>query len=50
MTDRKGFIFDPALCVACRSCSAACMLANGWETRVRTVFSNNNAVTIPILL
>ena len=38
---RKGFIFNQDLCVACRSCSAACMLENSWEISTRSLYRYN---------
>jgi Fe-S-cluster-containing dehydrogenase component/DMSO reductase anchor subunit len=39
---RKGFIFNYELCVACKACSAACMLENGWNFKSRTIYSSNS--------
>ncbi len=41
---RKGFTFDAALCVSCKSCSAACILENGFQPGMRTLFAWNNHV------
>lgn len=38
---RKGFIFDAALCVSCRACSAACILENGLLPGTRSLFAWN---------
>ena len=36
---RKGFLFDHELCVACKACSAACMLENDWIFKARNIFT-----------
>jgi Fe-S-cluster-containing dehydrogenase component/DMSO reductase anchor subunit len=45
---RKGFIFNKDLCVACRSCSAACLLENRWDVKPRSVWSDVN-MNLPYL-
>lgn len=39
---RRGFTFDAALCVSCKACSAACILANGLQPGTRTIFTWND--------
>ena len=39
---RKGFTFDAALCVSCKACSAACILENGFQPGIRTLFAWND--------
>lgn len=41
---RRGFIFDAALCVSCKACSAACILENGLQPGTRTLFAWNDHV------
>ena len=43
----KGFIFNSNLCVNCRSCSAACMLENGFSHPVRRIFVHNPDAYLP---
>jgi Fe-S-cluster-containing dehydrogenase component/DMSO reductase anchor subunit len=38
---RRGFIFNSDLCVRCQACCAACILENGWNVKVRTVYQVN---------
>ncbi|HKK41802.1 MAG TPA: DmsC/YnfH family molybdoenzyme membrane anchor subunit [Bacteroidales bacterium] len=38
-----GFIFDHNRCVDCKACSAACILENGWQNSMRSVFIFNAA-------
>jgi len=38
---RKGFIFNQNKCVACKACSAACILENGWKVQPRSIFTYN---------
>ncbi|HUW92195.1 MAG TPA: 4Fe-4S dicluster domain-containing protein [Bacteroidales bacterium] len=44
---RRGFAYDAALCVSCRSCSAACILENGLQEGTRTIFSWNEMAVTP---
>jgi Fe-S-cluster-containing dehydrogenase component len=39
---RKGFIFNHNKCVSCNSCSAACILENGWKVHPRNIFTYNS--------
>jgi Fe-S-cluster-containing dehydrogenase component len=39
---RQGFIFNIALCVNCKACSAACMLENDWRFPARKIFTRNS--------
>jgi len=41
----KGFIFDHNKCVACNSCSAACILENGWTIHAREILTLNPEVS-----
>jgi Fe-S-cluster-containing dehydrogenase component/DMSO reductase anchor subunit len=44
---RKGFIFNHNKCVDCNACTAACILANGWQVRARNIYTyNSNAESI----
>lgn len=43
----KGFIFNSNLCVNCRSCSAGCMLENGFSHPVRRIFVHNPDAYLP---
>jgi len=45
---RKGFVFDAALCVNCRACSAACMLENGLQQGIRRLYSWNESA-LPLM-
>ena len=40
---RNGFIFDHDLCVACKACSAACMIENEWSFKARNIYTNELA-------
>jgi Fe-S-cluster-containing dehydrogenase component/DMSO reductase anchor subunit len=40
---RKGFVFNHNKCVSCNSCSAACILENGWKVCPRNVFTYNSS-------
>jgi anaerobic dimethyl sulfoxide reductase subunit B (iron-sulfur subunit) len=44
---RRGFIFNHDLCVACKACSAACMLENQWELRARNIYSSGTYRFVP---
>lgn len=46
----KGFLFDHNKCVACNSCSAACILENGWSIHAREVFTYNPEVSLSLPL
>jgi Fe-S-cluster-containing dehydrogenase component len=39
---RRGFIFDEALCVSCKACSAACILENGLQPGTRSLYAWND--------
>lgn len=39
---RKGFVFNHNKCVSCNSCSAACILENGWKVHPRNIFTYNS--------
>lgn len=41
---KKGFIFNYFKCVNCGSCSAACIIENGWPISRREVFTYNSEV------
>lgn len=47
---RKGFIFNQNKCVACKACSAACILENGWKVQPRSIFTYNEEAypTLPV--
>ena len=45
---RKGFVFDAALCVNCKACSAACMLENGLQQGTRRLYSWNESA-LPLM-
>ncbi len=40
----KGFIFNHNRCVACNTCSAACILENGWTFHAREILTYNKEV------
>jgi Fe-S-cluster-containing dehydrogenase component/DMSO reductase anchor subunit len=40
---RKGFVFDAALCVSCKACSAACILENGLQPGTRSIYTWNDS-------
>ncbi|TAL74098.1 MAG: 4Fe-4S dicluster domain-containing protein, partial [Bacteroidetes bacterium] len=42
----KGFIFDCNKCVACNTCSAACILENGWSIYPRKIYTYNSEVIL----
>jgi Fe-S-cluster-containing dehydrogenase component/DMSO reductase anchor subunit len=44
---RNGFIFNHDLCVACKACSAACMLENGWDLQARNIYSSATTLFLP---
>jgi len=44
---RRGFAYDAALCVNCKTCSAACILENGFQPGIRTVYSWNESAASP---
>ena len=41
---KSGFLFDSDLCVNCKTCVAACMLENNFQTETRTVFVYNKNI------
>jgi Fe-S-cluster-containing dehydrogenase component/DMSO reductase anchor subunit len=43
---KRGFIFDYTLCVNCKSCSASCILENGFSVKPRTVATFNSEVSV----
>jgi Fe-S-cluster-containing dehydrogenase component/DMSO reductase anchor subunit len=45
---RKGFVFDAALCVNCKACSAACMIENGLQQGTRRLYSWNESA-LPLM-
>ena len=48
---RKGFIYNHNKCVACRACSAACILENGWGIHAREIvtFNSEALATLPLI-
>ncbi len=40
---RRGFVFDAALCVSCKACSAACILENGLQPGTRNIYTWNDS-------
>ncbi len=40
---RRGFLFDAALCVNCKACSAACILENGLQPGTRSIYTWNDS-------
>jgi Fe-S-cluster-containing dehydrogenase component len=40
---RRGFVFDAALCVSCKACSAACILENGLQPGTRSIYTWNDS-------
>jgi len=44
---KRGFSYDAALCVSCKTCSAACILENGFQEGTRSVYTWNDEAIIP---
>lgn len=42
----KEFIYNHNLCVNCGACSAACVLANNWNTRPRNIYEYNSDLSV----
>jgi Fe-S-cluster-containing dehydrogenase component/DMSO reductase anchor subunit len=47
---KRGFIFDPALCVSCKACSAACSVENSFTVEARTILSYNSEADLSLPL